>query len=202
MLVIVQPFSSGARLSQRAADAGYGCLIPTQYPELLSAEVRAAAQVMKWHPGEGLDGLLRCVKQAAATPADSPRLSPHVAELTSFARQVVEAFEVSVGPFRIEARIAADGQPVLIELAVRLPGDHIPELVNAGPGADLYLATIAAACGEQYRVPPAAGDSAGLASITASQPRARSPGPCLALSPMPTRRSSRVFRGRRSRALS
>jgi biotin carboxylase len=335
VLIIVQPVSSGVQLARSAVLAGYSCLIPTEFPELLPAELRAAARVVDWHPDSGIDGLLRCVGEAqAAQPQDvpagvlagfeyvvpeaaglaaalglpalsadtaiavrqkdamrrrclerdiavpgsvvavpgswpeppfplpvvvkpvdcggslmvslardlaeyaaaralvhrsdqvkfhnsprrtalveqyvegpefsvegwadpggtqlasittkfvseppnffelghiatSPAASPHGRLLTEFAERVVKAFEVGVGPFHIEARIAADGEPVLIELGARLAGDLIPELVRGGPGVDLYQAAIDAAAGRRHPGRPDSALSAGLAFVTARRP--------------------------------
>jgi biotin carboxylase len=330
VLVIVQPLSSGIQLAQHAVRAGYQCLIPTDFPELLPAEVHARAHVVGWHPGQGVQGLLSLVKEAGQAPAGvlagfeyvvpeaaelaaalglpalsldtaiavrqkdamrtrcrehgitvpgsvlvnqgtwpeppfplpvvvkpvdcggslmvslardlreyaaaraeienadevkfhsrprqtalveqfvdgpefsvegwadpagihlasittkfvseppvfyemahistSPAASPWDELLTGFTRRVVEAFGVTVGAFHVEARIAADGQPVLIELGARLAGDLIPELILAGPGVNLYQAAIDAACGTAHPGRPSGTDSAGLAFVTGQQP--------------------------------
>ncbi|GAA1783512.1 hypothetical protein GCM10009682_01990 [Luedemannella flava] len=101
-----------------------------------------------------------------ATPPDD---SPHGPLLRAFAEQVVAAFDITVGPFHIETRIAGDGRPVLIEVGARLAGDCIPELVKAGPGVDLYLAAAEAARGGRYDATAPAPRTAGLAFVTADR---------------------------------
>lgn len=102
-----------------------------------------------------------------ATPPES---SPYGSLLRDFARQVVAAFDITVGPFHIETRIARDGRPVLIEVGARLAGDYIPELVLAGPGVDLYLAAAETARGGHYPDRAASSRSAGLAFVTTDRP--------------------------------
>ena len=323
MLVVVQPLSAGVGLAARAVAAGYQCLIPTQYPELLSAEVHANARVVDWHPDRGVNALLDivagtepigvvagfeyvvpesaalaralglpglsaeaavavrqkdvmrrwCAERGIAMPgsatvtpgepspfpfpvvvkpvdcggslmvrmardraeydaacdeihnagadqvkfhpnprrvalveefvegpefsiegwvdaagvhlasittkfvsappwffemghiATPPEQSPHGEVLAEFTRRVVEAFEITVGPFHAEARITERG-PVLIEVGARLAGDSIPELIADGPGVDLYLAAVDAACGKAHEPRPVAPQSSGLAFIT------------------------------------
>lgn len=104
-----------------------------------------------------------------ATPAQG---SPHGRLLCDFAEQVISAFDINVGPFHIEIRIAQDGRPVLIEVGARLAGDYIPELIKAGPGVDLYLAAAEAACGGRYEDGAPSLRSAGLAFVTADRPGA------------------------------
>ncbi|RAO62596.1 ATP-grasp domain-containing protein [Micromonospora saelicesensis] len=330
MLIIVQPLSAGIALASRLVAAGVPCLIPTQFPDLLPAEVHSGARVVDWHPDDGVPALLdlvdrlgvtptgviagfeyavgaaaelaralglpalsqdtaeavrqkdvmreRCFKHGIAVPAsitvpadevgecpfafpavvkpadwggslmvrlvrdadeyqracaeihrygevkfhhdprrvalveeyvDGPEFSlegwvdtagPHIVSITTkllsappqffemghvatppqrsphgrllheFAAQVVAAFDITVGPFHIETRIAADGHPVLIEVGARLAGDCIPELVMAGPGVDLYLAAAEAARGGRYVDQPVSSVSAGLAFVTTDRP--------------------------------
>ncbi|MGW5555873.1 ATP-grasp domain-containing protein [Micromonospora sp. NPDC003944] len=332
MLIIVQPLSAGVQLASRLVATGVPCLIPTQFPDLLPAEVHAGARVVDWHPDHGVPALLdlvdrsgvtptgviagfeyavgaaaelahalglvalspdtaeavrqkdvmreRCLKHGIAVPAsmtiraddvgecpfafpavvkpvdwggslgvrlvrdtdeyqracaeihsygevkfhhdprrvalveeyvDGPEFSlegwvdtaglhlvsittklvsappqffemghvatpphgsPHGRLLHEFAAQVVAAFDITVGPFHIETRIAADGHPALIEVGARLAGDCIPELIMAGPGVDLYLATAEAARGGSYVHQPVSSVSAGLAFVTTDRPGA------------------------------
>ncbi|MFD6679596.1 ATP-grasp domain-containing protein [Micromonospora parva] len=332
MLIVVQPLSAGIQLASRLVTAGVPCLIPTQFPDLLPAEVHSGARVVDWHPDHGVPALLalverlgvtptgviagfeyavgpaaelaralglpalsqdtaeavrqkdvmreRCVKHGIAVPASitipaddvgecpfafpvvvkpadwggslmvrlardadeyqracaeihrygevkfhhdprrvalveeyvegpefslegwvdaaglhlvsittklvgalpqffemghiatPPRSSPHGHLLHEFAAQVVAAFDITVGPFHIETRIAADDRPVLIEVGARLAGDCIPELIMAGPGVDLYLATAEAARGGIYLDEPVSSASAGVAFVTTDRPGA------------------------------
>ena len=102
--------------------------------------------------------------------ATAPAHSPVGARLSDFAQRVVRAFGISVGPFHIETRIAADLTPVLIEVGARLAGDRIPDLIRSGPGVDLYQATIDAARGTRHPTPAPSATSAGLAYLTAGLP--------------------------------
>ncbi|MGW9366876.1 ATP-grasp domain-containing protein, partial [Streptomyces albidoflavus] len=104
--------------------------------------------------------------------ATAPRCSPHGELLERFARQVVAAFDLTVGPFHIETRIVRDRGPVLIEVGARLAGDNIPELVLAGPGVDLCAATADAARALAHDPGPLSPVSAGLAFVTADRPGA------------------------------
>ncbi|MFJ8131573.1 ATP-grasp domain-containing protein [Streptomyces hydrogenans] len=98
--------------------------------------------------------------------ATAPERSPHGEVLERFARQVVAAFDLAVGPFHIETRIVRDRGPVLIEVGARLAGDNIPELVLAGPGVDLCAATADAARGLAHDPGALSPVSAGLAFVT------------------------------------
>ncbi|MFB7278869.1 acetyl-CoA carboxylase biotin carboxylase subunit family protein [Streptomyces hydrogenans] len=98
--------------------------------------------------------------------ATAPERSPHGEVLERFARQVVAAFDLTVGPFHIETRIVRDRGPVLIEVGARLAGDNIPELVLAGPGVDLCAATADAARGLSHDPGALSPVSAGLAFVT------------------------------------
>ncbi|MFJ3612692.1 ATP-grasp domain-containing protein [Streptomyces hydrogenans] len=98
--------------------------------------------------------------------ATAPECSPHGEVLERFARQVVAAFDLTVGPFHIETRIVRDRGPVLIEVGARLAGDNIPELVLAGPGVDLCAATADAARGLSHDPGALSPVSAGLAFVT------------------------------------
>ncbi|WP_405851718.1 ATP-grasp domain-containing protein [Streptomyces sp. NBC_00090] len=102
--------------------------------------------------------------------ATAPAHSPHGALLEEFARRVVEAFDLTVGPFHIETRIDRGGRPVLIEVGARLAGDCIPELVLAGPGVDLCAAAVDAARGVRHEPGPLSPVSAGLAFVTTDRP--------------------------------
>ncbi|MFB7544920.1 acetyl-CoA carboxylase biotin carboxylase subunit family protein [Streptomyces zaomyceticus] len=102
--------------------------------------------------------------------ATAPAESPHGVLLEEFARRVVKAFDLSVGPFHIETRVDRDRGPVLIEVGARLAGDNIPELVLAGPGVDLCAAAADAARGLRHEPGPLSPVSAGLAFVTTDRP--------------------------------
>lgn len=56
--------------------------------------------------------------------------------LESYVKEVARAFHITLGPFHAEVRLTARG-PVLVEIAARLPGDHICELIQLSTGVDL-----------------------------------------------------------------
>ncbi|MBK3581410.1 ATP-grasp domain-containing protein [Streptomyces sp. MBT65] len=57
-------------------------------------------------------------------------------ELASYAAQVVRAVGITTGPFHCELRLS-EGRPVLIEVAARLPGGRITELMEMVTGLSL-----------------------------------------------------------------
>ncbi|RMQ46966.1 hypothetical protein ALQ04_00022 [Pseudomonas cichorii] len=62
--------------------------------------------------------------------------------LTEYALAVIEASGLNVGPFHLELRVTPQGRPVAVELAARLPGDSIVELIKRASGIDLALETL------------------------------------------------------------
>jgi biotin carboxylase len=58
-----------------------------------------------------------------------------------YAIEVVRALGIGLGPFHCEVRLVA-GQPVLIEIGARLPGDHIAELIEMVGGVSLVAAMV------------------------------------------------------------
>ncbi|TXS46526.1 ATP-grasp domain-containing protein [Streptomyces sp. uw30] len=68
------------------------------------------------------------------TPA--PLDTPTRDEIASYATGVVEAVGITTGPFHCELRLN-DGRPVLMEVAARLPGDKITELMEMATGLAL-----------------------------------------------------------------
>ncbi|WP_265445384.1 ATP-grasp domain-containing protein [Flexivirga meconopsidis] len=72
-------------------------------------------------------------------------------ELREYARKVVHALGLRLGPFHLEVRMGVRG-PMLMEVAARLPGDRIPDLWLRAAGADLYAATVASYLGEEVRL--------------------------------------------------
>jgi biotin carboxylase len=93
------------------------------------------------------------------------RLDPvRRAMLADTAVHAVEALGVSVGAFHVEARLSTRG-PVVIEVAARLGGDLIPDLVGRVHGRDLYEATVRAFAG--LPIPEADDDVLGRARVAA-----------------------------------
>jgi biotin carboxylase len=66
----------------------------------------------------------------------------------AYTAQVVAALGLPMGPFHAEARLSGRG-PLLIELAGRLPGDHIPRLIALARGADLWEVMLRAYLGQR-----------------------------------------------------
>jgi biotin carboxylase len=67
--------------------------------------------------------------------------------LETYVMQVVRALHITLGPFHAEVRLTSRG-PVLIELAARLPGDHICDLILLSTGVDLVEVMIRGYLGE------------------------------------------------------
>ncbi|MBS2550567.1 ATP-grasp domain-containing protein [Catenulispora sp. NL8] len=102
------------------------------------------------------------------TPADLPAgVGERIGE---YARAVVAAVGITGGPFHCELRLAGE-EPVLMEIAARLPGDRIIDLIGATEGVDLPTVALAAATGGDpaelgaFRVPRAR--AAGIRFLTA-----------------------------------
>lgn len=62
--------------------------------------------------------------------------------LNDYTLAVLDAISLNVGPFHLELRVTPQGQPVAVELAARLPGDGIVELIKRASGIDLALETL------------------------------------------------------------
>ncbi|WP_406435416.1 ATP-grasp domain-containing protein [Streptomyces sp. NBC_00631] len=68
------------------------------------------------------------------TPAPLDEPTRH--DLAAYAQGVVRAVGITTGPFHCELRLD-DGRPVLMEVAARLPGDKITELMEMATGLAL-----------------------------------------------------------------
>lgn len=79
------------------------------------------------------------------TPADLS--APDRATIVEYAAAVARAVGITSGPFHCELRLR-DGQPLLMEIAARLPGDRITQLVDMAAGVSLPRVALAAAVGE------------------------------------------------------
>jgi biotin carboxylase len=87
--------------------------------------------------------------------------------ITSFALDVLRAFEISVGPAHIEIKVGSGG-PVLIEIGARLPGAGIPVTWHRHGDFRPYHDTLAAHLGSQpelMRRPPAFDACVGMTFI-------------------------------------
>ncbi|HLX49758.1 MAG TPA: ATP-grasp domain-containing protein [Streptosporangiaceae bacterium] len=85
------------------------------------------------------------VEMGHIVPADIPPATR--SRIERYVRSVIRATELTVGPFHCELRVVG-GDPVLIEIAARLPGDHIVDLVEYATGSSLARAAVAAYMGE------------------------------------------------------
>jgi biotin carboxylase len=75
------------------------------------------------------------------------RLEPDaLGAIGALAARTREVLGVAAGIMHVEARLAPGG-PVLMEVAVRTPGDHIFDLVRLATGIDLFEANLAAVAG-------------------------------------------------------
>ncbi|CDL83818.1 ATP-grasp domain-containing protein [Xenorhabdus szentirmaii] len=62
--------------------------------------------------------------------------------VTDYAQAVIHSIGLNIGAFHLELRVTPEGNPVAIELAARLPGDNIVELIKQANGIDLAAATL------------------------------------------------------------
>lgn len=83
--------------------------------------------------------------------------------LAEYIASVVRAVCITVGPFHSEVMLTKDG-PVLIEIASRLPGDHLPQLTERATGISFAECALAALLGAPIPKPKAP-----LARVAASQ---------------------------------
>jgi biotin carboxylase len=75
------------------------------------------------------------------------RLDPQTARsVERYVIGVVRALGLELGPFHAELRLSERG-PLLMEVAARLPGDRIPDLLRLATGVDLYEITLRAHLG-------------------------------------------------------
>jgi biotin carboxylase len=92
------------------------------------------------------------------------------AELASYASAVVQAVGITTGPFHCELRLG-EGRPFLIEVAARLPGDKITDLMEMSTGLVLPARVLADVTGSDpttagaHREPVA--KAAGIRFLTA-----------------------------------
>lgn len=67
---------------------------------------------------------------------------------------LLSALGIRFGAFNLEMMFGTDGELYFIELNPRNGGNHIPELLRAGTGFDVFDATVAAAVGDHVPLPP------------------------------------------------
>jgi biotin carboxylase len=82
-----------------------------------------------------------CIELEHHVPA---RIGEEQAGVESLAQSVVEALRMGNGIVHLELKLGPGG-PVIVEVAVRTPGDHIMDLVEAATGVSLFDATVATA---------------------------------------------------------
>jgi biotin carboxylase len=83
---------------------------------------------------------------------------------------VVESLGVHTGIVHLEFRASDDQYLVIMEVAVRTPGDHILEIASLATGADLYAAILSLALGEDPDLPDLVPRrAAGAVYLTADQ---------------------------------
>lgn len=94
---------------------------------------------------------------------------PVAQALIDYIETVVRAVGITVGPFHSEVMLTADG-PVLIEIANRLPGDHLPQLTEVATGINFADCALAAAVGMPIPEPKTPAACVGASQyITASE---------------------------------
>ena len=64
------------------------------------------------------------------------------ANIFDYADKVIRALELNIGPFHLEFRVTPQEKPIAIELAARLPGDNIVELIKIATNFDLAQAVL------------------------------------------------------------
>ncbi|MFI9121560.1 ATP-grasp domain-containing protein [Streptomyces bikiniensis] len=99
--------------------------------------------------------------------ADRPALRKAADELC---RGVVAALGMVTGIAHLEFRAVSDDQPVIMEVAVRTPGDHIMELVGRAHGFDAFAACLRLALDEEPAVPDGHGPVRSAGSLFLSSP--------------------------------
>ncbi len=162
--VLVKPVdSSGSRgIEQVAAPAGLeaafaravtfsrlGRVVVEEYVEgvHLSVEALVVGGAIAFHAvtRRTLTPPPNWVTAAHRTPAGlPPGVDEHLVEALG---QVCAALEYRNGPFSADAVLGTDGRLYLVEMAARLGGNGLAELVEAAYGVDLVTGTIALATG-------------------------------------------------------
>lgn len=82
--------------------------------------------------------------------------------MQTYVERVIKTLNADNCPFHAELRINKAGEPVLMEIAARLAGDKIGELINLSRKMNYYDAVYAAYLGEEYKMPALGGDVAGI----------------------------------------
>jgi biotin carboxylase len=74
-------------------------------------------------------------------------------KMQAYVERVIKTLNANNCPFHAELRINQAGEPVLMEIAARLAGDKIGELINLSRKMNYYDAVYAAYLGEEYTMP-------------------------------------------------
>ncbi|QMU71318.1 ATP-grasp domain-containing protein [Streptacidiphilus sp. P02-A3a] len=84
------------------------------------------------------------VELGHVVPSSVPE--PVAEQVAEYVAGIVDAVRLTAGPFHCELRLSDEG-PVLMEIAARLPGDRITELVQRATGASMSRIMLAAYLG-------------------------------------------------------
>lgn len=105
----------------------------------------------------------------AAHGLDEPTLMGSAQALCA---QVASVLGVDTGIVHLEFRARSDIDLIIMEVAVRTPGDHIMEIISIAHGFDFYGACIDLALGRPLQLPstPTAVRSAGVVYLSADRP--------------------------------
>lgn len=82
--------------------------------------------------------------------------------IETYLEQVIGALQADHCPFHAELRINKDGQPVLMEVAARLAGDRIGDLIGLAREVNYLDAVLATYLGERVSLPPMSNYIAGI----------------------------------------
>lgn len=175
---VVKPVDCGGSLDVRLAedDAGFADALHrivdrASVPLLRAPRHQALAEAYVEGPELSVEGIVAagrpvffsCTEKLLSPPpvfvelghvVRSPVLGPgdHAA-VHAYVEAVLGAVGIDVGPFHAEVRITPDG-PVLMEVAARLAGDHLCELIGDATGVDYFEATALAPLGHVPDPPP------------------------------------------------
>ena len=83
-------------------------------------------------------------------------------KIESYLSAVIKVLGARHCPFHAELRITAEGQPVLMEIAARLAGDRIGDLINIARDVNYYDAILAAYLGQHFEMPVLGNSYAGI----------------------------------------
>jgi biotin carboxylase len=70
-------------------------------------------------------------------------------EILNYTESIIKTLQVNLGVFHCEVRVAEEG-PILMEIAARLPGDKICDLIFSACGVNLYEVMIMTYLGEHF----------------------------------------------------